>query len=317
MLHVLNGDATREKLERSSVPGEFTVWADTLHEGPVPAGLDAAALRELRTSYLAGASGVDEAGIAAMAARWDAGLQRFREHEEVVFWFEHDLFDQLILIRHLHWLSTMVPAGAGQGDVRFSLICIGAFPGVEFFTGLGPLPPEQLATLLPQRVPITHEQIESGRRAWELFRGPDPLQLLEWMGEATPALPYLHGALVRHFEDYPWTSDGLSRSERQMLAAITEGHDTPSSMFLACQRKEERVYMGDSTFFSIMRRLARGRTPLIELAGDRARLTSAGRDVFSGRADHVLLNGIDRWMGGVHLTKQNCWRWDRLTLTRC
>jgi len=36
MLHVLNGDATRWKLERSDVPGTFAMWADALHEGPVP-----------------------------------------------------------------------------------------------------------------------------------------------------------------------------------------------------------------------------------------------------------------------------------------
>ena len=39
MLHVLNGDSTRFSLERSTVGGQFTVWADALHDGPVPAGL--------------------------------------------------------------------------------------------------------------------------------------------------------------------------------------------------------------------------------------------------------------------------------------
>jgi hypothetical protein len=39
MMHVLNGDATRKQLERSGVRGTLTVWADALHDGPVPAGL--------------------------------------------------------------------------------------------------------------------------------------------------------------------------------------------------------------------------------------------------------------------------------------
>ncbi len=29
----------------------------------------------------------------------------------------------------------------------------------------------------------------------------------------------------------------------------------------------------------------------------------------AGRTDHMALNGIDRWMGGVHLTDGR-WRWD-------
>jgi hypothetical protein len=34
--------------------------------------------------------------------------------------------------------------------------------------------------------------------------------------------------------------------------------------------------------------------------------------VLEGRADHIDLNGIDRWLGGVHLKDEKAaWRWDR------
>jgi hypothetical protein len=40
-------------------------------------------------------------------------------------------------------------------------------------------------------------------------------------------------------------------------------------------------------------------------------LTEAGRSVLDGAADHVSLNGIDRWIGGVHLVGRSVpWRWD-------
>jgi hypothetical protein len=33
--------------------------------------------------------------------------------------------------------------------------------------------------------------------------------------------------------------------------------------------------------------------------------------VLAGHADHVTLNGIDRWIGGVHLHGRHArWRWD-------
>ena len=36
----------------------------------------------------------------------------------------------------------------------------------------------------------------------------------------------------------------------------------------------------------------------------------------AGQLDHVELNGIDRWIGGVHLDgKQARWRWDEGTET--
>jgi hypothetical protein len=41
------------------------------------------------------------------------------------------------------------------------------------------------------------------------------------------------------------------------------------------------------------------------------RLTETGARVLAGRDDHVRLNGIDRWIGGVHLHgRQVPWRWD-------
>lgn len=317
---MLNGDATRWKLEQSTVGGTTTVWADVLHDGPTPAGHSPEAFRDLRARYLASRFGHKEAEVLAGLRAWDAALARFADHDEVVFWFEHDLFDQLILIRHLHWLSTI-----DRGTTGFSLICIGAFAGVEDFSGLGQLSPEQLATLPATRQPVTPEQIHAGFRAWELFGQADPGPLEAWLEDGVANLPFLAGALRRHFEDYPSVRDGLARTERQMLLALAEGNDTFGSMFRAGQVMEERVYMGDASFWAILKDLATAAHPLVELGdvavpppgaspvpppGLAVRLTAVGRDVLEGRADHVELNGLDRWMGGVHLTGERCWRSD-------
>jgi hypothetical protein len=41
-------------------------------------------------------------------------------------------------------------------------------------------------------------------------------------------------------------------------------------------------------------------------------ITEVGRSVIEGRADHIELNGIDQWLGGVHLKGvKAAWRWDR------
>ena len=63
--------------------------------------------------------------------------------------------------------------------------------------------------------------------------------------------------------------------------------------------------MGDWTFRGVLADLARGSVPLVK--GD-VELTGAGHDVLAGRADRIALNGIDRWLGGVHLTPERPWR---------
>jgi hypothetical protein len=44
------------------------------------------------------------------------------------------------------------------------------------------------------------------------------------------------------------------------------------------------------------------------------RLTDAGHGVLAGADDHVRLNGVDRWIGGVHLAGDAApWRWNEGT----
>jgi hypothetical protein len=313
----MNGDSARGTLRLSGIAGDTTVWADVLHDGPVP-DVPPEELRRLRGFHIASdAAGGEytESGVVQTLENWDEALERFADYDEVVFWFEHDLFDQLILIRHLHWLSGIDPA-----HTKFTLICIGEFPGIPGFGGLGELTPPQLASLFPSRQPITAEQIELGRRAWNLFRAPQPEGLLALVGNpATAALPFLDGALRRHFEDFPSSSTGLSRSESQILRAAAEGRSAPVDIFLTTQGMEERIFMGDLTFWTMMQGLAAAAHPLLTIAPQhtplpikdgRVRLTPAGEAVLAGRADHVALNGIDKWMGGCHLTTDRHWRWD-------
>ncbi len=307
MLHIVNGDSTRVGLERSKVPGTFVSWSDVLHEGPTPAGLSSAQWRRVRVQYLASSGREDRTKIAGQYAREDAAMERWREHEEVIFWFEHDLYDQLLLIRHLEWLSRI----ADRGRTRFSLVCEPVY--------LGPLQPKELDALFPTRAPIVDAQLDLGARAWRAFCASEPHDLETLVRGDTSALPFLAGALGRHFEDYPSVKNGLSRSEAQILTAIDEGSSTLHEAFRACAKMERRIFMGDSTFQTIADGLASGAHPLMiapprgsqrSVSSDPVSLNDAGREVLGGRADHVRLNGIDKWMGGVHLTADRCYRWN-------
>jgi len=97
---------------------------------------------------------------------------------------------------------------------------------------------------------------------------------------------------------------------------------SPVAIFRACAAMEERIFMGDWTFWGILAGLAGGPHPLVRmdpasmidadvkrgLPAGTVTLTAAGHDVLAGRADQVALNGIDRWMGGVYLSPDRLWR---------
>lgn len=312
VLHVTNGDLAADLIRLAGVQGDVTLSADALHEGPAPAGLVPERWRKVRARYLAECGYADYDRCLADLTEWDRKLEAFRSYEEVVLWFEADLFDQLQLLRLLDWFGAR---DLGWG--RLSLICIGEFPGVDLFHGLGQLDPQQIASLLHQRRPVTKQQIFLARHAWRAFCAPEPIGLEVALRRDLSALPFLADALRRHLQEFPWTRDGLSRTEREALLGIDAGFDTFESLFRAVQALEERPFQGDTSFLHVLRRLASGSMPLIRLEpgattrSQKLLLTATGRDVLAGREDRIRLEGIDRWLGGVHLQgKKAQWRWD-------
>jgi hypothetical protein len=316
MLHIVNGDSTRELLLSAGVPGLITLAADALHEGPAPADLPPRRWREIRARFHHETEGAPYEQALEQLEAWEAPLETAEEHDEVVLWFEHDLFDQLNLIRLLHTFAAR-PAVV----TRLRLICLGEHPSVRRFVGLGQLSAQTLAALLPTRVAITRNQLELGRAAWNAFTSPDPTaieRVIAGTAGVAHVLPFLAGALVRHLEEFPAIDTGLGRSDRQILQAAAGGRPM-RDLFTRVADLEDRPFMGDTTFAERVRRLAAAPSPLVTFdeasAGawshGRVATTTVGRAVLAGQADAVAINGIDRWLGGVRLSgRERIWRWD-------
>src|SRR3979411_993588 len=154
MLHIYNGDSAAGTARNSAIPGEHLAWREALVCGPAPAGLSPDEFRRVRADHLAGSYGVSVEKCEAELRAQEATLSRFSDHEEVVLWFEHDLFCQVQLIFLLNWL-----AQRDLGQTKLSLIFIGEFPGIADFRGLGQLNESQLSSLFPQRQNVTAAQL--------------------------------------------------------------------------------------------------------------------------------------------------------------
>jgi hypothetical protein len=307
MLHITNGDSVVGTFRQVRFPGSYLSWLDVLHDGPVPQTATLSELSDVRAQALAGFGAGSYDRIRAGFAARDQALEGFRKHEEVVLWFEHDLFDQLQLIQLLDWFQQQE-----LGKTKLSLVQIDSYPGVKPFYGLGQLSGTQLARLFPMRTPVSSVHLETARNAWQAFRSSDPTGLLECAREKSPALPFLAAALQRFLEEYPWTSDGLSRTERQVLQAAAAGKRKKTEIYQE-SRKQEDVPWGDGSVYLRADWLAAGANPaLVKLNKDEYAITAAGQQLAEGKADWIELHGgIDRWLGGVHLTgDQPRWRWD-------
>jgi len=273
-LHVTNGDSTVRTLAQLGI--DALPWRDALHEGPVVPG---------RSDLRARAIGGDP-------AEFEARDHVLAGHQgDLVLWFEADLYDQLQIAEIL--------ARCEGRDV--ALRQIGEHVGIAHFGGLGELSAQQLAAIPELR--LSADAIAYGARAYAALTAPDPRGLLT-LGPSTE-LRFMREALIRLAQEYPSTRDGLSLSERRLLASAP---GTRAELFERAWRKEARPFMGDALAFRILDRLA----PLLGDAEARER-------VLDGDLDYVRTFGIDRWIGGVHLQgHQVPWRWDdaRETLVR-
>jgi Domain of unknown function (DUF1835) len=302
LLHVTNGDVVVGMLAASGLTGDRLAWDDVLHEGPVRTALDDEAFRAERAAFLsASASFPYEEALGRLEAR-DRRLTRAVGKEDVVLWFEADLYDQLQILQILDRLE----------PERVELVCIGEHPSTDRFYGLGQLESVELPPLFERREPVTAERVDLARRGWSALGQPTPEALQGLLGDDLSALPFLADALRRLLEELPWTTDGLSRTERSLLAPLADGPADFADLFRAHMAAEERPFLGDLSAVEHLRTLSDGRRPLARASdGGQYTLTEDGRAALVGELDAVELRGIDRWLGGTHLgTPHPLWRWD-------
>ena len=324
-LHVANGTSTTGLIQAAGVPGALSIWADPLHDGPVPAGLTDEELLDVRLRHHTGPADITFAAWRGSdpsldpmndMRQWRATIERHDSYDELILWFEHDLFDQLNLIQLLTWIRERLPT-----TTPASLVCIGSFPGRPEFKGLGELTPDELASLLETRQRLSEPQYALAERVWQAFREPTPEALDNIRQHGTSALPYLAAAVTRFLQEYPWTVDGLSRTERRLLELASGNGIALSAAFRHMHDGETAYYITDTSLAGLAEELSRTSPPLLTLALENGgndeplrgtvMVTDTGRAVLAGELNRVTTCGIDRWLGGVHLRSGGTlWRWD-------
>ena len=300
IVHICNGDSTADQLSLADLPGDIRVWADALDQGPVLPVSDAEHYAARAAFWATRGHGDAKANTDKLAA-WDRGVDEALAAEEVILWFEHDLFDQLALVRLLARIARRgLPA-------QLTIVSIDRHPDVPSFLGFGQLEPEQLAALWPARVPIARDAIDEAVTAWVAVTAPDP-RAVPFLVRRVKALPFLAGALERHLEELPDSSSGLSRTERQLLAAIARG-TAPAALTSELHAIDPRYPITDAVLQHTLAVL--GRAGFVEGAPASLTVTALGRQALAGAIDRVHEVGIDTWRGGVHLTGRGpVWRWD-------
>ena len=302
ILHLRCGSDIYDGLRKAGIPGAFLEASDPVCQGPLDPQLSGEALRRARADFVATTyRGLgDRAAILSKMETGARGLAQLDQFAKIVLWFEHDLYDQAVLIRLLAQLQD-----AAKEPNRVFLINIDRFPGIARFNGLGQLSPEQLGSLWGTEEPVTPALCREAERLWRAYSSGDPLRLQAALDETDGALPFVAAAMQRHLQELPWQGNGLSLTETLSLQALSEGAATPGRVFKRLAEDLEPLpYLGDAMFWPMLKSLAAAPRPAVTDFSDwkdEISLTDFGRALLQDRACWTDHNPLDRWIGGLHL----------------
>lgn len=302
-LHIVDGDSTAGTLKDAGFSRrEILSWRDALYTGPVPAGLSLRQLSRVRSRFWTNGKRATEFD------KRDAALAKHGRFDSIVLWFgEHCVLCQLSLMQILSWFRE-------QGVAAEKL----AWARVHG----GELRPEQIPRACAARQSVTTAQMRLAERAWRAFRQDSPQGMARLLKVDLSGLPSLRGPLTRLLQEYPWNRSGLSRLEGELLREIRKREKAKAVVALGSIMMRE--YVADTLLLDMLRNFVWAPLPLLrfaerfegkvetnEFARSILELTEVGRWVLAGKADHVALNGVHRWIGGVHLEGRSVgWRWD-------
>ena len=301
MIHIHNGDSIANVARRAGIPGRHLPFRETLISGPVRPNLGAQEWIEERARFLSEHYGENLLRVRNELLEQEQTLDRAREEEEVVLWFEHDLF---CLINLLYLLSRLTKIR------RLSLIWC-ARP-------LGSQDDEEVFKQYNSRHPVAPAMMNAAALAWRAYTSEEPTDLNRMLDADFVDFPFLREGFLLQASRFPSTRNGLGEVEQRALAGIEAGATDFASLFLRFDQSPPRFGFGDGEFLRHLRRLATCAVPMITITEAENEtppkalfaLTPAGKNVLEAQVDFIELNNAGFWLGGAHLTRARLWRWD-------
>lgn len=316
-LHVRCGNDIEDKLKESGFEGQFLPMIDPLCMGPIPNSEQS--FLAIRAQYVVNT-------LLPVMGREDSVQDIIQQQQKsldillndkfqrIVFWVEHDAYDQLMLLRCLTYLEDIK-------DKVIEIIELNQFPGTDRFIGLGQLPAEAIRSCWHYRKPVSAKLMSQAKRCWHTVTSENPNSIVVLLQQDNlDCLPNMATMLKRHLQELPHSQSGLSFTQRLALDALKE-QSAPISVsqcFQLYQQSEPLPYLGDVMFYALMLPLVTNESPLITIDSmhknwweQQVSITQHGRHCLEGKTQLTQ----EYWVGGIPNTEQNRWVWDHLNLS--
>ena len=296
-LHVLNGGTVLPLWNKAHIRGTALVHAEMWAHGPVAP--DLRAVTEERRAWMRENLPAGDSKQAPDLPGFYQALSSLAAGDEVVLWGEADLF---CLVNVLGAVS-LVPPEAALVSVVWSPRRVSL------------LDPDEVKALSAAARRLGPAEQSVLRRLWDDYASRQRDAVEGWLGDPRleKILPGADALLRLHLARFPSPETGLGADEAFLLGRVVAGDRTLAALMAAVNADERmaRYGMGDWEIVLLLRSMASRRKPLLHLEGDpadvanlSARPTIEARPALAGKGRRSVVAGIDRWVGGVHLSDQ-------------
>ncbi|WP_420553657.1 DUF1835 domain-containing protein [Tenacibaculum aiptasiae] len=237
LLHITNGDTTTLQLKNLNFKGDIITWREMLCEGKTSVDVGSENFWKTRFDFLKSSYKVTKRKFIDYTLKEYRNLCNQKKQDEIVLWFEYDLFCQINMLAVISWLKRY------RKNQKISLVCSGKIANSEKLLGLGELSPTQLKEHFKNRAILTQDDIEYADYIWQLYCSDSPLQL-ENASKLNPKSPfvYLEEAIKAHLLRFPSIENGLNHIENNILKAAKSNKFETKNKFIGHLLSNQEVY---------------------------------------------------------------------------
>ena len=249
-LHILNGDSTLHSFQECGIEGDTFVWKDVLSDGPVHPEFNSKAFWEQRDQFMTATFQLKAGQYGQEVTKpFKKVADQLDQYQEVVLWFEYDLFCQINMIALIHWLSKL------DSDLAISLVCVGKIDDSDNLYGLGEIAPEKYPEFYEKRLKLGTREFTFASDVYETYCSDQPEDLYTFILMPFPDFPYLADALESHFKRFPNMATGFTEIEQKMVDLIKSGITDHRKLIGNMLRWQLYYGFGDLQYFQILERL--------------------------------------------------------------
>ncbi len=211
-LHITNGDSTTNYLKKLNFQGDFITWREMLCEGKTSTDVGSEHFWKSRFDFLKQSYKVTKKQFIDLTLKEYRNLCNHKSQEEIVLWFEYDLFCQINMIAVISWLKRY------RKGRKISLVCSGEVKGSNKLLGLAELTEKQLKEQYQNKTELTIDDIEYADYVWQLYCSDNPIKLQNvYQYQQNTTFKYLIDSLLVHLQRFPSIGNGLNNVENSIL----------------------------------------------------------------------------------------------------